>query len=70
MNEKEIIEELQAIKKLIVLQLLASGVMKGEIEEMLKLGDRNFAKHFDATRIVSRMQESEGESKRKKKMKR
>lgn len=67
MSEKEIIEELKDIKKLLVLQLLNSGVKKGEIEEILHLGDRHFAKYFDATKIALRMKEKEDEPKRENK---
>jgi hypothetical protein len=55
MSEKEILEELQDIKKLLVLHLVANGVQKGEIEEILEMGDRNFGKSFHAGKLVKRM---------------
>ena len=52
---KEMMNELDDIKKLLVLLLLNDGVQKGEIEEILEIGDRNFAKFYRAGKIVERV---------------
>ncbi|HLI46035.1 MAG TPA: hypothetical protein VKU94_02465 [Geobacterales bacterium] len=64
MNNTEL-KELQAIKKLLVLHLLASGIKASEIEEVLGLGERNFGKSFDAGKLMSRLRKGENGGKRK-----
>jgi hypothetical protein len=50
MNEKEL-KELQSIKKLLVLQLLANGVKAGEIADVLGMDKSNFSKIFPARKF-------------------
>jgi hypothetical protein len=54
MNEKAIIEELQSIKKLLVLQLLASRVQPDEIQEILEVGHHNFNRSFRRAKLTER----------------
>jgi hypothetical protein len=55
----EQMKELHDIKKLLVLLLLNDGVQKGEIEEILEIGNRNFAKFYRAGKIVDRVRKEE-----------
>jgi hypothetical protein len=57
MRYEELIGELHDIKKLLVLLLISNGTQKGEIEEILEIGDRNFAKFFKTDKLVERMRE-------------
>jgi hypothetical protein len=63
MSEKEIIEELQNIKKLLVAQLLLSGVKTTEIEEILDLGVGNFNKRFNSRKMTDRLKEESKDTK-------
>lgn len=58
MNSKEL-KELQDVKKLLILQLIAAGVQAGEIEEILQLGERNFGKAFHAGKLIKRMKKAQ-----------
>jgi hypothetical protein len=57
MSEKEIIAELRDVKKLLVAQLIVSGIQVGEIEELLELGEGNFSKSFRAGRLTRRIKQ-------------
>lgn len=59
MNDKDLKEELQDIKKLLVLQLLVSGVRAGEIAEVLDMKESNFSRDFHARRLIKRMKKGE-----------
>lgn len=56
-RHKEQMKELQDIRKLLVLLLLSSDVQKGEIEEILGIGDRNFAKFYSTDKLIDRMRQ-------------
>jgi|GEM_PF-5490571 len=69
MNEKELKEELQDIKKLLVLSLISSKVQQGEIAEIFKMDQGNFSKAYPATKLLKRMKAEGGVVRRKKKTK-
>ena len=70
MSYKELIEELHDVKKLLVLQLIASKVQQGEIAEIFKTDQGNFSKAYTASKLLKRMKAEGGVVRRKKKMKR
>lgn len=60
MSEKEIIEELKEIKKLLVLILISSKVQQGEIAEIFRMDQGNFSKAYPATKLLKRMKAQGG----------
>jgi hypothetical protein len=58
MSDKEL-KELKDIKKLLVLQLIATGVKPIEIAEMLDMKKSNFSRDFPAHKLIERMKKSE-----------
>lgn len=57
MSEKELIEELQEIKKLLVLQLIALHVKPIEIAEILKMDKGQFSRTYPAGKLIKRMKQ-------------
>jgi helix-turn-helix protein len=58
MSEKEL-KELQDIKKLIILQLIAAGVKPVEIAEILGMKASNFSRDFHAHKPIQRLKKGE-----------
>ena len=64
MNNKEI-ELLEDIKKLLILQLLASRVRANEIAEIFEMDPSNFSKAYPASKLIARLRSDGDDNKRK-----
>ncbi len=56
-SDSRVLKELEAIKKLMIAQLLNSGVQAGSIAKLLDMDAGNFSKIFPARELVTKKRE-------------